>query len=564
MKLKFLSFLAIIGIMVLASCNKSGKTGLLVPEDAAVVFTINSQSLSEKMTWDDIQASEWYKDMQKKSTNDDTAMAALVANPEKSGIDIKAGFAFFMKPQNNGGYLVFQGKLKSAADFEAALKNVKQGISIQKKDDLSYTSLDDDAILTWNSSRFMFIADAPMNLTNDFRGSGRSTRFGTDSLLTFAKTTYTLSGKKLLDSDKRFADLVTSKGDLHYWISAEKMYSNSFAGGILSMMKFNSLIEGNISTGTLSFENGKISLAGEQFYGKELAKIMDKYNNEGVSTDVINRLPSGDALAAGVYKLSIPMIIDIIRLAGADGIANSYLGKNNLSLEEIAAAFKGDIAFALTGMEKKTVTSTYDGYDGKPESYTYEKENPKMVFGISVVQDKFNKLYDMFLKEMSGEKPNDIFIKNEKDWFIVGTDSAAQEAFLAGNNKPNYADKLKGNNLNFFVNIPQVIETFRSKNNDSIANAMTDLSKATWQEFTFNCDYKKSKATYNMEVLLSDKSVNSLKQLNKYADQMNVLEKKQRAKWETEYPTTIDTVIAAPNMPAPPPSASAIEVKPKK
>lgn len=564
MKLKFLSLLAIIGIMVLASCSKSGKTGLLVPQDAAIVFTINSQSLSEKITWEDIQASEWYKEMQQKTTNDDTAIAALVAHPEKSGIDIKAGFAFFMKPHNNGGYLAFQGKLKSVADFEAALKNIKQGISIQKKDDISYTSMDGDAVLTWNSSRFIFIADAPMNFSSEFGGSGRSTRFGTDSLLAFAKTTYALSGKKLLDSDKRFADLVTSKGDLHYWVSAEKMYSSSFAGGFLSMMKFNSLIEGNISTGTLSFENGKISLAGEQFYGKELAKVMDKYSGEAVGNDVINRLPSGDALAAGVYKLSIPMIIDIIRLAGADGIANSYLGKSNLSLEDIAAAFKGDIAFALTGIERKTVTNTYDGYDGKPETYTYEKENPKMVFGISIVQDKFNKLYDMLMKEVGEGKPNDVFINKDKDWLVVGTDSAAKEAFLAGNNKPNYADKLKGHNLNFFVNIPQIIDAFRSKSTDSIANAMADLSKATWQEFTVNCDYKKGKATYNMEVLLSDKSINSLKQINKYADQMNALEKKQRAKWDDEFPTIVDSVAVVPDMPAPPPSAAPIEVKPKK
>jgi hypothetical protein len=563
MKLKLLSLVAIIGVVVFASCSKSGKTGLLVPEDAAVVVTINSQSLSEKITWQEVQASEWYKELQQKATNDDTAIATLVAQPEKSGIDIKAGFAFFMKSQNNGGYMAFQGKLTSAGDFETAIKNLKKDASIQKKDDLSYTSFGDDAILTWNSSRFIFIADAPMNLASQFTGSGRSTRFGTDSLLIFAKNTYGLSGKKLLDSDKRFADLVTSKGDLHYWISAEKMYNNSLAGGFLSMMKFNSLIEGNISTGTLSFENGKIALGGEQFYGKELAKVMDKHTTDGVSGDVVNRLPSGDALAAGVYKLPVAMIVDIVRLAGADGIANSYLGQHNLTLDEIAGAFKGDMAFALTGIEKKSVTNTYEGYEGKMESYTYERENPKLVFGISIVQDKFKKLYDMFMKEMGGEKPKEIFIKNEKDWFVVGTDSAAQETFITGNNKPNYADKLKGHNLNFFVNIPQLMNAFQRESSDSIDNAMLNLSKATWLEFTANADYKKGKSTYNLEVLLSDKSVNSLKQINKYADQMNALEKKKREAWDLKYEDmAIDTVVAAPQvLVAPPPPPAKAKLK---
>ncbi len=564
MKLKFLSLVAIFGVLVLASCSKSGKTGLLVPEDASIVVTINSQSLSEKITWQEIQASEWYKEIQSKGTNDDTAIAALISQPEKSGIDIKAGFAFFMKSQNNGGYLAFQGKLKSAADFEAALKSLKKDINIQKKDDLSYTNMDDNAVLTWNSSRFIFVADAPMNVANEMMGSGgRANRFGTDSLFIFAKNTHALSGKKLLDSDKRFADLVSGKGDLHYWISAEKMYNNSLAGGILSMMKFNTLIEGNINTGTLSFENGKIALGGEQFYGKELAKLMDKHPTDGISADLINRLPSGDALAAGVYKLSIPMIVDMIKLVGADGIANSYLGKENLSLDEIAAAFKGDIAFALTGIEKTPVTNTYEGYDGKPESYTYEKENPKLVFGISVVQDKFNKLYNMMMKEMGGQKPNDIFIKNEKDWFIVGTDSAAQETFLAGNNKPNYADKLKGHNLNFFINIPQLLGSFGRSTDDSISNAMLDLSKATWLEFVANSDYKKGKSTYNMEVQLSDKNINSLKQINQYVDKMNALQKQQRAKWQTIEYEPVDTVVAVPDVavPAPPVVAPA---KPKK
>ncbi len=564
MKLKLLSLAAIFGVLVLASCSKSGKTGLLVPEDASIVVTINSQSLSEKITWQEIQASEWYKEIQSKGTNDDTALTALISQPEKSGVDIKAGFAFFMKSQNNGGYLAFQGKLKNAADFEAALKSLKKDINIQKKDDLSYTNMDDNAVLTWNSSRFIFVADAPMNVANEMMGAGgRANRFGTDSLFIFAKNTYALSGKKLLDSDKRFADLVTGKGDLHYWISAEKMYNSSLAGGILSMMKFNTLIEGNINTGTLSFENGKIALGGEQFYGKELAKLMDKHPTDGISADLINRLPSGDALAAGVYKLSVPMIIDVIKLVGADGIANSYLGKENLSLDEIAAAFKGDIAFALTGIEKTPVTNTYEGYDGKPESYTYEKENPKLVVGISVVQDKFNKLYNMFMKEMGPSKPNDIFIKNEKDWFIVGTDSAAQETFLAGNNKPNYADKLKGHNLNFFINIPQLLGSFSRSTDDSISNAMLDLSKATWLEFVANSDYKKGKSTYNMEVQLSDKNINSLKQINQYADKMNALQKQQRAKWQTIEYAPVDTVVAVPDVavPAPPVVAPA---KPKK
>lgn len=565
MKLKLLSLVAIFSLLVLASCSKSGKTGLLIPEEASIVISINSQSLSEKITWQEIQASEWYKEIQQKATNDDTAISALVSEPEKSGIDIKAGFAFFMKPQNNGGYLAFQGKLTNAANFESTLKSLKKDISIQKKDDLNYTSMDDNAILTWNSSRFIYMADAPVNVANEFMGTGsnRSTRFGTDSLLTFAKNTYALSGKKLLDNDKRFADLVTGKGDVHYWVSAEKMYNNSLAGGILSMMKFNTLIEGNISTGTLSFENGKISLEGEQFYGKELAKILDKHSSESVSSDVINRLPSGDAIAAGVYKLNMAMLVDMARLAGVDGIANSYLGQHQLSLDDIAGAFKGDMAFAFTGVERKTVTETYDTYEGKKETYTREKETPKVVFGIAVVQDKFKKLYDMLVKEMGANKPGEVFIKHEKDWLVIGSDSATQENFLAGNNKPNYADKLKGHNLNFFLNIPQLISMFKRESTDSIDNAMLDLSKSTWLEFTAKSDYQKGKTKLTMEVLLSDKSINSLKQINQYADKMNALEKQKRAKWNIIYDDiTIDTVVA-PEITVPAPAIQT-PAKPKK
>lgn len=515
------------------SCKKGGKTGLLVPKEASVVFYFNSGSLSSKLSWEEIKKSEWFKEAHREAP--DSFARKILEDPSASGVDTDKGFCFFLVGRGRGGYASFQGDIKDKTAFEEMVKHAdKTSATPEKAGDLSILRLH-DAVLSWNKSKFVFIADAPFNAA----GTG-TRRFPEDSLVAFAKSIYKLKGKDLLDSDSKFADLIQSKGDLHLWFSVGGMYNN-MPMGMMDMLKLNILMEGNVSTGTLSFDDGKVTLSGKQYYGKELTKLLNKYSAKGAGDELISRLPNSDVLAAGVYSYPVGAITEMIKLIGADGIANSFLGQKGISLDDIGKAFKGDLAFAVSDVAQKTDTVKYEGYDGQTSSYTTTKSEPQYVFGMAIDDQKsFDKIYNVFSEEINKVPANVADIKTEKGWLMISNTPALSSGFLAGNNKPAYADKISGHTLGVFFNLQKFMTLLGSEMRDSTSSKVLQLSKETWQDVTMYADYKSGTGTYQFDLNLINKGTNSLKQINQYADKIVAIRNAERRAMYEDDTTTIE------------------------
>lgn len=512
------------------SCKKGGKTGLLVPKEAAVVFYFNSGSLSSKLSWEEIKKSEWFQQASREAS--DSFARKMLQDPSLSGVNTEKGFCFFLAGRGRGGYASFQGDIKDQAAFEEMVKHSeKSSATPEKAGDLTILRMN-DAVLTWNKSKFVFVVDAPFSMNMN-----GSKRFPEDSLVSFAKNIYTLKGKDLLDSDSKFADLIQSKGDMHLWISAGNLYSN-MTMGIMDMMKMNVLMEGNISTGTLSFDDGKITLNGKQYYGKELTKLINKYSSKGAGSELTGRLPNGDVLAAGVYSYPVGAITEMIKLIGADGLANAFLGQKGLSLDDIGKAFKGDLAFAVTDVVSRVDTVKYE-YEGKTSSYTTNKSEPQYVFGMAIDDQKsFDKIYNVFSEDLNKMPSGMADIKTEKGWLTVSNTPALTSGFLSGNNKPAYADKISGHTLGVFFNLQKFMTLIDSEMRDSASSKVLQLSKETWQDVTMYADYKGGTGSYQFDVNLINKGTNSLKQLNQYADKIVAIRNAERARYNVVDSTT--------------------------
>lgn len=521
------------------SCKKGGKTGLLVPKEASVVFYFNSGSLSSKLSWEEIRKSEWFQEVHREAP--DSFARKILENPSLSGVNTDKGFCFFLVGRGRGGYASFQGDIKDQAAFEEMVKHSeKTSATPEKSGDLNILRLH-DAILTWNKSKFVFIADAPFNTA----GTG-SRRFPEDSLIAFAKSVYKLKGKELLDSDSKFADLIESKGDLHLWLSAGSLYNN-MPMGVMDMLKLNILMEGNVSTGTLSFDDGKVTLTGKQYYGKELTKLFNKYSSKGAGNELTSRLPDGDVLAAGVYSYPVGALTEMIKLIGADGIANSFLGQKGISLEDIGKAFKGELAFAISDVSSRVDTVKYEGYDGQTSSYTTTKTEPHYVFGMAIDDQKsFDKVYNVFSEDLNKVPSSVADIKTEKGWLTVSNTPALTSGFLAGNNKPAYADKISGHALGVFFNLQKLMTLLNSEMRDSSALKVLQLSKETWQDVTLYADYKSGTGTYQFDLNLINKGTNSLKQINQYADKIVAIRNAERRSMYEAVDTAATAVEAPP------------------
>ncbi|MBO9619356.1 MAG: DUF4836 family protein [Niabella sp.] len=542
---------------LIMSCNKGGKTGLLIPNDAGIAIHVDLSTLSSKVSWAELQQTSWATEAFNKSK--DSLAKQLMQNPELSGIDPKGNLVFFMKRSGTNGYVAVEGSLKDAEKFSKILEQSNHDIKINKDGDLSYAELggDEKSVIYFNNKLFIFIADAS-DLQKKAPGSlgytlGNTAKYGIDSLKIFAKNTFALKGSQLLDSDKRFEALIADKADVHYWINSGALYSGMLPG-VLSMMKFSALLDGNIGAGKLNFDNGKISLEGKNYYGKELADFVKKYSGSKISSETISHLPEGDVLGAFALNFPTQGLLDFIKLLGVDGFANAGLAKVGVTASDLTKALKGEYAFALSNINVSSTPASVTLNNGERVPYDKDQTHLDFVFGTSVGdQPSFQKLIDVFDKNVKDQlPPSDSTSKtvqklNDK-WFVVSNAQPGIDAFLSGGKRAPYAQSFPGHTFAGYINLQKILRTAIANNKDTAYRKNLEISSGFWKTVNFFSDLKDGEATSKAVIELADPNANALKQLNKYADEMyQAAPKKQLI---DEEPATVDTATAVP-APAP-------------
>ncbi|HEX2534276.1 MAG TPA: DUF4836 family protein [Chitinophagaceae bacterium] len=546
MRLNALLALPVAGLLLLTSCKNNSGTTPAVPKDAAVVVHISNSSLSSKLSWKEVQETDWFREMYKEAK--DTLAQKLLSNPEAAGIDTKADLVFFLKKQGKGGYLVFEGSLTDAARFEAfnqqLLAQKGTTAAVTKDGDFSHLKMDEGALVTWDKNRFSYTADAPfMNAMAAAMSAGDGTQntasFGVDSLKLFARQTLTL--KEGLEEDDRYARLVKEAGDVHVWMNSEHYYSG-LTGGMLSMMKLNTLLEDNISATTLNFDNGKIALTSKQYYGKEVSKLLDKHKMGSISADLLNRIPS-DSIA-GVLAMNCPpaALKDLLVLTGMDGMANMMFSRMNYTLDELLQASNGEVLVSVSDvrMEKKTETNPFT----QTQQVT-TKPNMNFLFAASVNnQPSFEKLIGI-LKAEAGPSASEVNMEIKNKWFAASNSAGHLAGFHTGNKRnAAFASKISGHPFGVYVDLQRILRSTQETPTGTAFGAM-QASINFWQDIVlYGGEWKDGTMSYTMEVNLVDKNTNSLKQLNKYFSQLYLANKVQQNDVVTE--SIEDTTTALP------------------
>ena len=549
MNKRSLVLVAAVLAILFVSCSQGGKSGLLVPKDAAFVLHVNLKSLSEKLSWEEIRHSGWFQRVLQEET--DSFALKLLNDPAASGVDMKSDWVAHIARYNGSGYSAFQGKIGDATAYQETVTTISENKSpINTDGDLNYTAVGADGLLAWNKDRFIVVNNLPLDAFNVWGSENRNKTLSQDTLLKLTREILSLKGDKLLDNDKRFASIIAEEGDLHLWFN-----SSSFAGNTLgmigSMMKMGVLLEGNIGAATLNFDNGKITLRGTQYYGEELTDLLKKHTPKNVDSDITNRLPGGNVLAAGVFNFPPKGLQELTKITGTDGMINGFLGELNYSVEDFITANKGTLTFALMDVGMTRDSIAYEGLDGKKEYFVNDKPDLSFVAGVAVNnKEAFGKLISIIQQQTKGmdQAEPEVQYTLDDDWFIAGNNKSNIDAFKAGNNKPSYADKLTGHHAGFFIDLQTILgkvkqlQTEGGRSLDSTEAAILESSIALWQDVVVHGDVKDGKMVSTVEVNLMDKNTNSLKQLNKYFDTLSLNRKERR---ESEW-SAIDSIAPAP------------------
>jgi hypothetical protein len=221
------------------SCSRN-KSGIAIPKDASFAVHVNTNSLTSKVSWQEIQQNEWFKKLYAEET--DSLTRKILNDPSNSGVDLQSELAAFVKKQGQGGYMAVEGGIKDAAAFEAFVSKVNLGGKVVKNGDVSVLSTSRKSLVAWTANRFVFISDAPMpslsgRLDISKPDVSEPFSFQTDSLQKFAVELFDLPAKNNLINDDRFASIMKETGDIHYWVNAEQYYNS--LGGFLSLLKMN-------------------------------------------------------------------------------------------------------------------------------------------------------------------------------------------------------------------------------------------------------------------------------------------------------------------------------------
>ena len=539
-------------LLLLASCKNENKTGLAIPKDAAVVFHIDPQSLSSKLSWEDIKKSTWFKDAY--TENRDSFAKKMMDDPEASGVDMNKDMAFFVEKRGKGGYTVFEGGVKDAKAFAALLQKNQSSAKHEKDGDWNVAKTA-DGVTIWNDSKFAVINDAPMSGMNPMAGEGMApTRYNADSLKLFV--TQLMAGKKeSLFEDERFADIMNEKADMHFWVNSSELYSDM--AGIVSMMKAGALLQGNAMGGTINFEDGKITSQMKQFYGKEMQKAMANWKFKDIDPAVLDRIPSQNVIGVFAMNLDPLGLKEMIKALGFDGLANMFLAKQNLTLDELLSATKGQFVMALTDLQMKDTTITYGEAGDQAASFTTTRPDMSILFAADVAKKPtFDKLLGM-VKEETPEMPFAYQLNN--DWFVAGNKVDAVNAFAAGNTtKHSFTDKLKGSYCGFYLDVQRLLKTNFTK--EPMGQSMLAEAAAVWQDVVMTAgEYKDGVATAEMTINFVDSKTNSLKQINQFIEKMNAAKKANKVAYEGNNGVEVYADSTEATLAPPPP----VEASPK-
>lgn len=529
MKHNIILLLCLGTILLFTACDKGGKTGLLIPADAAFVLHADLASLSSKLSWQEIQQTSWYAEVQKQAG--DSLAKQLLATPSSSGLDTDGSLALFLKRSGNNGYLALQGKLKNAEQFVSTLTAAGNNrISIEKDGNFNYARMDgnDDATIYFNDKIFVFVADASETKTTG-KGlpqlQGGAEKYPLDSLRHFAKNIFGLKGKKLLDTDKRFAGLVSDKADFHYWMNSGYLYGGMLSGP-MAMMKIGDVLAGNISSGKANFENGKIVVSGTQYYNRLLADLFKNHAGKQVGNELLSKLPNENVLAAFAMNYNPGGIKEMLKLLGMDGMANAAMAQLGYSIDEFVKANAGELAFAITGYAVTRNMDTLNLENGQTITYENQKPELKFVFGTAINDAQaFQKLVDVVGKNFKdkitipADASKQLVHKTVGKWFAFGTDGDVN-AFFSGNKKPAYSNSFSGHNGGGYLDLQKILTTMAANNQDTAYKKMFDTSASFWKNMHMHWDVKDGTATSYIEVNVADAQTNALKQLNRYFDQL--------------------------------------------
>lgn len=528
---------AIAAMVLFSACTKTNTQGKLIPKDAAFVLHINGESLAAKLPWDDVKNNTMFQKMYADSSMPAFAKAVF-DNPDNSGVDIKKDMIVYAQKDATGGTIVFTGAIKDAEKFRLFNLEGSKGGAESKDGDNNFITKAPVSV-GWNKEKFVYLVDAPQlnreAMNKRYMDTAPPLVQGRD-VLAACKAVFAMKPGNSLAEDEKFSDLVKKEGDLHFWLNVQELQKGSGINEAMEMpiMKLENLYEGLITTAAVNFTDGKITAEVKNYAGKELAKLYKKYNGGSINEDMLKRLPLKNAAAVFALNFKPQGIVELLKLAGMDGMVNIGLAFMGFTLDDFVKANKGDLVIAIPDFKTVTDSASYK-LNGKEKVMAHTRTKPDILFAASI-DDKssFDKLIRAGEK-LSTEKDMDMpaTYKSNDKYFVIGSSKDNVDKYINGGSdtKLDFLDNLGNGPMAGYIDIQFILKAMESEvMKDSSEIEIYNASLGMWNNvYIKGGDYSDGGIAQTIEINLVDKNTNSLKQLNSYFGKIAlVLESKEK------------------------------------
>jgi hypothetical protein len=547
MQKRFLHLAALAAVILLASCGQSNTLGKLIPLNAAFVIHVDGKSLSSKLKWEDIKQNPLFKDADKDSTIP-AEMKILFNNPDSAGIDSKSDFIFFAQKDTIGGYAVFEGTVKNEQLFKNFNQQFTKDGTVSEKDGLNFI-VKPSFCVGYSKDKFVYLFDAPQMAQMD----ALTKRMQQDSidvvtparprdLGTACKAIFALSESNSLAKNEKFGRLIKESGDIHLWMNTEELTREALSNPMMAMVNLEKFYKGSVTTATLNFDNGKITVFGKSYLGEDLQKIFKKYSGGKINEDMIKRIPGKEVVGMMAFNFKPEAIKEILAMSNLDGLANMGLQNMGFTMDDFIKANKGDILFGVSDLTMKSDSLKYN-FGDKDDVTVHEKPMFNYVFAASIGdKDAFNKLINAGKKLGSqgmGDSSKVPFAYNSNGtYFTIANSKENADKYIAGTNTNfDFINKINGQSFGGYLNLQIVLKTFESEAaKESNTKEILDASLKLWDNILMKGgDFADGAITQTVEINLIDKTTNSLKQLNEYASTLSKVYKAKKDKEKMNY-----------------------------
>lgn len=309
-----------------------------IPENSTFIVKVNGARINNNVNFDEIRATEMYKDflfkIMNKKTAEERAITTLLETPDETGLNIKADMYYYDIPDNTAKQAKESKKSKKKDEYEydeydyeqdnySEASNPMYVVAIPLLNSKKFASFISDIFYRNNKAKIVkagkgisFIKNYSTLIvwTTDkvffcmlpYKGYGSNGYSQGDIKKVIKLVTTPLTSKSVL-TNTRILNGLGVDSDIAYAFNSNAWSKNPWLFDEINRsetIKDSSLINAdlfkdNYSFSYANFEKGRITFTGNQFYGKKLASIFNP---------IFNLKPSAK-LASIVYQTPVTSYI---------------------------------------------------------------------------------------------------------------------------------------------------------------------------------------------------------------------------------------------------------------